>query len=322
MCLFLLIFTGTVRAQDICQELQARYQICMEHKIKNPENTLDFDACNGLTPQGVCEGAGCYWWVNKSKCLPYITYSDIDLSGTVGINDFIYWKWESGRKCPTEPDIPGFYGAPVAKTGQVDYYVQYLDDGALQRGVEEPNPRFTVNGDLTVTDNLTGLIWFQDMQCWGQDTWANCINNCNGLASGTCGLDDGSSAGHWALPNLRQLQSLFDYGNSSPALPTGHPFDVRLDGIYWTSTTCDFATGDAFAVDIPNGLFTNRLKTLNGRTICVYDRAMTGPIVPQCTTSAQCTDTGDCCCIYDDTPFISRCDPREWCESMQQGCLP
>lgn len=42
---------------------------------------------------------------------------------------------------------------PWAGTGQ---------DVELQHGVTWPNPRFTYNGDDTVTDNLTGLMWTKD----------------------------------------------------------------------------------------------------------------------------------------------------------------
>ena len=40
----------------------------------------------------------------------------------------------------------------------------------------------------------------------------------------------------WRLPNVKQLQSLVDYGTTYPALPSGHPFvDVQVD--YWSSTS-------------------------------------------------------------------------------------
>ena len=42
---------------------------------------------------------------------------------------------------------------PCTGTGQ---------DGELQTGLAWPNPRFTDNGDQSVTDNLTGLIWTKD----------------------------------------------------------------------------------------------------------------------------------------------------------------
>jgi len=52
--------------------------------------------------------------------------------------------------------------ARVPKTGQTyslakDNYLPLTDDGSLQLGVPLPNPRFTNNGNGTVTDNLTGL---------------------------------------------------------------------------------------------------------------------------------------------------------------------
>jgi hypothetical protein len=66
--------------------------------------------------------------------------------------------------------------AGVPKTGQTDCY--YDDgtsgtctcgttncpsgqDGDLEKGVAWPDPRFTDNGDGTVTDNLTGLVWLE-----------------------------------------------------------------------------------------------------------------------------------------------------------------
>jgi Protein of unknown function (DUF1566) len=42
----------------------------------------------------------------------------------------------------------------------------------------------------------------------------------------------------WRLPNIKELQSLIDFGQTNPALPPGHPFvDVLEEGSYWSSTT-------------------------------------------------------------------------------------
>ena len=46
----------------------------------------------------------------------------------------------------------------VLSTGQTEVFAAG-DDGDLKMGVSSPKPRFTVNGDGTVTDSLTGLIW-------------------------------------------------------------------------------------------------------------------------------------------------------------------
>ena len=55
--------------------------------------------------------------------------------------------------------------AGVPKTGQTtsfDANNPKRDDGALQRGVPSPNPRFTDNSNGTIMDNLTGLIWLKN----------------------------------------------------------------------------------------------------------------------------------------------------------------
>ena len=154
------------------------------------------------------------------------------------------------------------YPASVPKTGQTtsDYT---RDDGDLQKGVAWPNPRFTDNSDGTVTDNLTGLIWLKDASCgslagtdtWGRGNWFTANSAANALADGTCGLSDGSSAGDWRLPNVRELQSLIHYGVYSPAVPdtagtakwsAGDPFtEIQYssnEGPYWTSTADGYLT--------------------------------------------------------------------------------
>jgi len=108
-------------------------------------------------------------------------------------------------------------------------------DGEHQKGASA-SPRFADNGDGTVTDNLTGLIWLGNANCLGFRTWGVALSMSNSLASGLCGLTDGSVAGDWRLPNIRELQSLIDYGRANPALPAGHPFGVVKTG-YWSSTS-------------------------------------------------------------------------------------
>jgi hypothetical protein len=139
--------------------------------------------------------------------------------------------------------------ASVPRTGQ-EYAQAFGDDGDLQMGVDWPIPRFTDNSNGTVTDNLTGLIWLKNANCWGTQSWANALTDASGLANGNCGLTDGSVAGDWRLPNVREQQSLIDYGQTSPALPNGHPFTgVQTSSPYWTSTTYDGLYADAWAVD-------------------------------------------------------------------------
>ena len=112
-------------------------------------------------------------------------------------------------------------------------------DGKLQRGVPSPTPRFTDNQDGTVRDNLTGLIWLRDAHCFdfSPNTWADALTAATTLSSGTCGLSDGSTAGDWRLPNIRELFSLVDFSQSHPVLPAGHPFVNLQLSHFWSSTT-------------------------------------------------------------------------------------
>lgn len=135
---------------------------------------------------------------------------------------------------------------PCAGTGQ---------DGEYQKGSPWPNPRFTSNGDGTVTDNLTGLIWLKNANCFGPEpeTWADALSDCSGLADPQCGLSDGSSAGDWRLPNRFELESLLDLGQHSSALPSGHPFTEVQPLNYWSATTYAYSTGSAWFVNMYYG---------------------------------------------------------------------
>ncbi len=151
--------------------------------------------------------------------------------------------------------------APVEKTGQTTSY-ETRDDGDLKKGVTWPNPRFTDNADGTVTDNLTGLIWLKNANCPnGTKIWSESLTFANSLydgwtgdgSEGDCGLSDGSSAGDWRLPNVKELQSLIDFGEYSPALPSGHPFTGVQSNDYWSSTTYTSDTYSAWSVYVGSG---------------------------------------------------------------------
>ena len=135
-------------------------------------------------------------------------------------------------------------------------------DGELQAGVDWPTPRFTDNGDGTVTDNLTGLIWLELANCFGARDWAQALTDANTLSTGLCGLIDGSQAGDWRLPNIKELLSLVDYSQSNPALPSGHPFVSVQSTLNWSSTTAP-SRNRAWYVNLSDGLVISNLKAAN-----------------------------------------------------------
>lgn len=116
----------------------------------------------------------------------------------------------------------------VPKTGQTISYA-VGDDGDLQKGLPWPEPRYVDNGDGTVTDRLTELMWTQNGQVIpGQMDWYSAVQSCNDLVF--AGYDD------WRLPNIREMLSLVDFGTF---LTPPDPFTTGGGG--WTSTSLNNA---------------------------------------------------------------------------------
>jgi len=159
--------------------------------------------------------------------------------------------------------------SPVPKTGQTTCWDENgtpIDcagtgqDGELQKGVLA-GPRFSDNADGTVKDNLTGLIWLKDANCFGNKVWNDALTVSKTLASGACGLSDGSVAGAWRLPNVKEFESLFDLGHLYPALPVGHPFSGVTSFYYWSSTSYAHFPFFAWAVLLGEGEATGWQKS-------------------------------------------------------------
>jgi hypothetical protein len=121
---------------------------------------------------------------------------------------------------------------PCAGTGQ---------DGEIQAGVAWPEPRFIDNGDDTITDNLTGLMWTKNGNLHngamnGAMIWDQALGYCNNLTLG--GYSD------WRLPNVNELGSLINANeaNSATWLNTQGFTNVQGNGssynaYYWSSTS-------------------------------------------------------------------------------------
>jgi len=88
--------------------------------------------------------------------------------------------------------------------------------------------RFLDNGDGTVTDICTGLIWEKETAPGTYFDWCLALSYCEGLT--LAGHDD------WRLPNVRELQSIVDYGRVRPAIDP--VFGVLGESFcYWSSTS-------------------------------------------------------------------------------------
>jgi hypothetical protein len=158
--------------------------------------------------------------------------------------------------------------APVEKTGETGCWDSSGNsisctgtgqDGEYHKGIAGPTPRFTDNSDGTVTDNLTGLIWLKNANYPnGWETWSDALMFANSLydgltgdpGGGDCDLSDGSKVGEWRLPNVKELESLIDFRNVDPALPSGRPFTDVESSDYWSITTSGVYADGACLVDL------------------------------------------------------------------------
>ncbi len=166
----------------------------------------------------------------------------------------------------------------IARTGAhllTGYTFVAGEDGHadMKKGTEWPSPRFTDNDDGTVTDNLTGLVWLKNANAYGTRSWANALSDCAALESGMHGLTDGSSAGDWRLPNIKELLSLIAWGYVGPALSndagtgkwtTGSDssFTSVQSEYYWSSTTYAGFTDYAWNVSLGDGYVLTDDKTV------------------------------------------------------------
>ena len=138
--------------------------------------------------------------------------------------------------CPTKPDhaVPKGYADWVLDVSQSKLPKPGNGEGVCEgeTGISWPNPRFKDNGDGTVSDNLTGLMWTQNGNLRGSGDWTNAINWCENLV--TNGYSD------WRLPNINELATLVNYSQANVALwlTSSTPFGAVIGGFYWSSSTC------------------------------------------------------------------------------------
>jgi hypothetical protein len=172
---------------------------------------------------------------------------DVNGDGALNITDAVYLLQHlfQGGPAPV-PIVTKAAGLPA--TGQTKCYDGAIpaieipcnsadfpgQDGFYQSGCPMAG-RFVDNGDGTVTDNCTGLMWQKEIaDTNGNGTsgdedrpdWREALRYCEAL----------SFAGHddWRLPNVRELQSIVDYGRGFPAID---PIFGEVGTGHWSSTT-------------------------------------------------------------------------------------
>ena len=213
------------------------------------------DSAAWLNTQGFYNVTGTHWSSTSFTFHPYNAW-------IVAVDGVLFNYWNKTSSYSGTWPVRGATTPPAClwKTGQTACYntvgtiipcAGTGQDGEIQAGVTWPDPRFTVSGEC-VTDQLTGLMWSKNGNLPdGHLNWQGALNYIAAINSGAglCGYHD------WRLPNRRELRSLIDFSQYSPALPLNHPFNnVQSPYYYWSSTTGPLSyTNSAWIVESLEG---------------------------------------------------------------------
>jgi hypothetical protein len=108
---------------------------------------------------------------------------------------------------------------------------------------------FTDNGNGTITDNVTKLIW-QKVVSTTKYSLADAAAYCAALTLG--GQSD------WRLPTVIELTSIVDYGQGNPSINGVYFPNTPSDDFFWTSTRWAESSSSAWYIYFNFG-YTNYL---------------------------------------------------------------
>ena len=129
-----------------------------------------------------------------------------------------------------------------------------------------PRPaRFIDNGDGTVTDSSTGLIWLKNANCTvffegdqsggrNSRSWHEARVAVSRLGDGFCGLKDGSKAADWRLPTREELLGIAKDSSGGSKWEAGEMLLDIQSFYYWSSSVGDLYPDYAFYVSIGLGI--------------------------------------------------------------------
>ncbi len=119
------------------------------------------------------------------------------------------------------------------------------------------NPKsYTDNGNGTITDNVTGLMWQKQdngsVYNWFQASGTYDATN-NPTSQSVCGVLTTGGHSDWRLPSVMELKSLVDYSITSGATINTTYFPSTQASYYWSSSTYAYGTNGAWDVDFGSG---------------------------------------------------------------------
>ncbi len=199
------------------------------------EATGTYDATNNPGTTDVCDSSTLASYLDwrlpdKYELESIVDYGlsqplpTIDSLAFPNTNSSYYWSSNTFTNYPNYAWAVSFWGGAVDYDFKTDgYFIRCVRDG------QSTNHSFAINGDGTVTDNVTGLMWQQEDDDITRD-WESAIAYCENLIVPPTTYSD------WRLPNSKELFSIVDNLQYSPAIDS-IAFLNTNSSYYWSSTT-------------------------------------------------------------------------------------
>jgi hypothetical protein len=239
-----------------------------------------YDATYNLAGQDVCGslGLGGYndWRLPSKKELMSIVDYAVPYPGpTISATNFPstetsnYWSSTMDASDPGRALVVYFQGGHVGPADRLDEFPVRCVRG----GQPDALDHLTDNGNGTVTDATTDLVWQQDES--GAMTWESALAHCRNLVLGG-GTD-------WRLPNIKELESISDATHLNPAIDVTY-FPGAYASPYWSSTTYALFPNVAWLVVFADGTVGDYSKStaLNVRCVRGGQSGVLGNVNPCC----------------------------------------
>lgn len=126
----------------------------------------------------------------------------------------------------------GYHSGYGYVNGDADLIAGNIKSGVDLFGIDgtyKGPERFVDNGDNTITDLKTNLMWTKVIPTTPDNkNWQDAYDYCSSLSY--AGYSD------WRLPEVYELSLLLDKKNNHPALPDDHPFTGEVNSYFWSRT--------------------------------------------------------------------------------------
>ena len=217
-----------------------------------------------------------WYWTSHLNVDP-----DVNTGGGSSTSNYFAWTYGSAIG-----NTRSGTGAVVGTTDRSNYVRLVSSSAAVESHFSDySDNRYTDNGDGTISDHQTGLMW---MKCSYGQTYDGGDTNGDGIicegslafgnwqqafawaADSNANVDHGHS--DWRLPNIKELGSIVDFGSAKPAINQSI-FPNTASGPYWSSTPSranvlqtiyiGFQAGDYGPSDRISNLYLRLVRNLN-----------------------------------------------------------